>query len=133
PERDQFILDRSVGSADRRAAADPLRQQLQSAIQNHAAELHNSAGRVANSRTWSGLPVAAGQFRAILDAKPAEILERLGEAYASLLRLGRFLETDRRVRVSPGSSDDPLDPDIHGALTDLVQLAAPWLRGFPIV
>ena len=29
--------------------------------------------------------------------------------------------------------DDPLDADIHGLLTDLVQTAAPWLRGFPTV
>jgi Leucine-rich repeat (LRR) protein len=132
-ERDQFVLDRSVRPTDRRAASDPLRTQLQRAIRDAAAELRRTAGRVANSLTWSGLPVAAEGFHAIVDRQPAELPEWLGEAYALMLRLGRFLDTDRRVRADRGLADDPLDPDIHGALTDLVQLAAPWLRGFPTV
>jgi hypothetical protein len=59
--------------------------------------------------------------------------EQLGAAYARLLRLGRFLETDSRVQNDPAQEHDPLDPDIHGLLTDLVRTAAPWLRGFPTV
>ena len=58
---------------------------------------------------------------------------RLGAAYALLLRLGRFLETDIRVQHDELASDDPLDAEIHGPLTDLVRTAAPWLRGFPTV
>ncbi len=132
-EHDQFVLDRSVRPTDRRAAADPLREQLQRAIRDAAAELRRTTGRLANSRTWSGLPVAANGFCAIVDRQPEELPEWLGEAYALMLRLGRFIDTDRRVRDCRGSPDDPLDPDIHGALTDLVQLTAPWLRGFPSV
>ena len=113
-ERGQFVLDRSVRPTDRRAASDPLRQQLQRAIRERAAELREAAARLANSRIWGRLPVAAQRFGAIVEAEPATMPERLGEAYAEMLRLGRFLDTDRRVRDDPGASDDPLPPDVHG-------------------
>ncbi len=72
-------------------------------------------------------------FHAVVDGDPLRMPEQLGIAYARLLRLGRFLETDSRVRNDPVQEHDPLDPDIHGLLTDLVRTAAPWLRGFPTV
>jgi hypothetical protein len=58
---------------------------------------------------------------------------RLGAAYTHLLRLGGFLETDIRVQHDRMDVDGPLDADIHGLLTALVQTAAPWLQGFPTV
>jgi hypothetical protein len=130
---DQFAINRKVHSSDRRAATDPLRQQLQTAIRKMAAELAESAARLSNSRTWNRLSAAAEAFCATVSGDPLSMPERLGEAYALRLRLGRFLETDTRIRGERLALDDPLDPDIHGLLVDVVQTAAPWLRGFPTI
>jgi hypothetical protein len=130
---EQFVLDRALRATDKRAAADPIRQQLQSAARFMAEDLASRARRLSNSRTWGGITTAAEAFQTVTCLGPSQVLERLGEAYALLLRLGRFLETDARVRSDPMLMDDPLSPDIHGCLTDLVRTAAPWLRGFPTV
>jgi hypothetical protein len=130
---EQLAMDRTVRATDKRAALDPLRQQLQTAIAKLAAELVDPAKRLSNSRTWGGLSATAADFHAVVDGDPREMPKRLGTAYPLLLRLGRFLETDIRVQRDAAASDGPLDPDIHGLLTDLVRTAAPWLRGFPTV
>jgi hypothetical protein len=130
---DQFAIDRTARPTDQRAAADKVRQQLQLAIRATAAELAEAAQRLANSRAWVRLSPTAAAFRAVVEGDPLAMPDRLGEAYALLLRLGRFLETDIRVQRDPAAMDGPLDADIHGLLTDLVRTAAPWLRGFPTV
>jgi len=130
---DQLTIDRTARPTDATAAADKLRQQLQAAIRDFAAELTVAAARLSNTRTWGSLSATAAAFQAAVEGDPLLMPERLGEAYARLLRLGRFLETDIRVRSDRMSNDDPLDADIHGLLTDLVRTAAPWLRGFPTV
>jgi hypothetical protein len=130
---DQFTMDRTTSLSDQTAAADPLRQQLQAAIRDIAAELADAAGRVSNTATWGKLAATAKAFHTLVDGDPLAVPLRLGEAYAAMLRFGRFLDTDIRVQRDRQAADDPLDPDIHGPLTDLVGLAAPWLRGFPTV
>ena len=130
---DQFAIDRATKQTDRNAATDPLRQQLQAAICDAAAELADIAGRISNSRTWGRVSLTAKLMHSLLAADPLTLPSRLGEIYAAMLRLGRFLETDIRVQRDTASLDDPLAPDIHGLLTDVVQMAAPWLRGFPTV
>jgi Leucine-rich repeat (LRR) protein len=132
-EGDQLVIDRTGRLTDRRAAKDPLRQQLQVAVREFAASLADRAKRLSNSPLWGDLPATATAFHALVDVDPLWMPEQLGAAYARLLRLGRFLETDSRVRDDPVQEHDPLDPDIHGLLTDLVRTAAPWLRGFPTV
>jgi hypothetical protein len=132
-EGEQLVIDRTERLTDRRAAKDPLRQQLQLAVRGFAAALADRAKRLSNSPLWGDLPATATAFHAVVDADPLRMPEQLGIAYARLLRLGRFLETDSRMRNDPVQDHDPLDPDIHGLLTDLVRTAAPWLRGFPTV
>jgi hypothetical protein len=106
---------------------------LQQAVSSIAAELASVAGRLSNSRTWGSLSGTADALHVASAADPIALTRRLGEAYPTLLRLGRFLETDIRIQRDPTSLDDPLDPDVQGLLTDLVRTAAPWLRGFPTV
>ena len=103
------------------------------AIRNMAAELIDPTARLSNSRAWGRLSATAAAFHAVVEGDPLRMPERLGDAYALLLRLGRFLETDIRMQHDSVAFDDPLDADIHGLLTGLVQTAAPWLRGFPTV
>jgi hypothetical protein len=129
----QFVIDRTTDPTDQSAAADPLRQQLQAAICDTAAELADTAGRVSNTRTWGRLSSTAKMLHDLLAADPMTLPNRLGDAYAAMLRLGGFLETDIRVQHNSKATDDPLDPDIHGPLAHLVRVAAPWLRGFPTV
>jgi len=134
PENDgRLVRDHSARNTDRRAAADPLRQQLQSAITRAAAALVHPAERLKNSATWGQISANATQFQALMATDPAQMPQHLGEAYDQMLRLGRFLETDLRVQRDPNAPDDPLPPDIHGLLTDIVRIAAPWLRGFPTI
>ena len=130
---DTFVLDRTTRPTDRRAAADPLRQQLQQAIRKSAATLAERAQRLANTRSWGGLSGAAADFTAVVDCDPLRVPDQLGEAYAALLQLGTCLETDTRLQRDPARLDEPLDADIHANLSHLVRLAAPWLRGFPTV
>jgi Leucine-rich repeat (LRR) protein len=130
---DQLAIDRTTTPSDAAAAANPVRQQLQRAIAGMASDLVAPAKRLENTRTWGRLSATAEKFGAVVACDPATMPERLGDAYALLLPLGRFLETDVRVQRDPLATDGPLDPDIHGLLSDMVRLAAPWLRGFPTV
>jgi Leucine-rich repeat (LRR) protein len=130
---DQIVIDRGVRPSDRDAADDPVRQQFQTEIARLAGELVHPTTRLTNTRTWAALSTTAAAFRDTLSADPHTIPTRLGPAYAQLLRLGGFLETDIRVQNDHAAMDGPLDGDIHGLLTALVRTAAPWLRGFPTV
>jgi hypothetical protein len=85
---DQLVIERSPRATDKRAALDPLHQQLQAAIAGMAAELVEPAKRLSNSPTWGALARTAAAFRAVVDGDPQEMPERLGNAYALLLRLG---------------------------------------------
>jgi hypothetical protein len=129
----RLTRERGVSPSDLRAADDPLLRQMQLIIANYAAELERASARLRNREVWRGLSGTAGNLRAIVALEPAEVVRELGLAYANLLRLGRYLESDGRLRADPSANDDPLDAEIHGALTDLVRTAAPWLRGFPTV
>lgn len=133
PQGDQFVIDHSFKQSDRRAAADPIRRQLQAAIRNNADELTERSGRLHNDSVWKSVPDTAREFGIVVRLPPEAFLGRLGDAYALLLRLGRFLDTDRRINSDRSQMHEPLPPDVHGLLSDLVRLAAPWLRGFPTV
>jgi hypothetical protein len=130
---DQIAINRLAGPTDSQAAANPVRQQLQTAIHAMAAKLVGPAQRLANTRTWGDLSETAAALRDTVAADPLEMPSQLGAAYAQLLRLGGFLETDIRLQHDPTAADKPLDADIQGLLTVLVRTAAPWLRGFPTV
>ena len=130
---DELVPESAANRSDRAAALDPLRRQLQKAITVIAAELAASGRRLSNSPLWIRLADAATAFHAIVASDPLSVPDQLGNAYALLLQLGRYLETDLRVQRDIQSSDIPLDPETHGLLTDLVRTAAPWLRGFPTI
>lgn len=130
---DHFELDRTARPTDRRAAKDPVLRQLQTASCTLAAELAAASARLANSRSWGALSATASKYQSVVDCDALEMPNRLGDAYALMLRLGQFLDTDIRIQRDPSAFDNSLDPDIHGLLTNLVRTAAPWLRGFPTV
>jgi|GEM_PF-3382566 formylglycine-generating enzyme required for sulfatase activity len=132
-ENDQFTIDRSSRSSDRAAARDPRRHQLQTAIYAMAEKVVGPAARLHNTQAWAELASTAAAFQALVAGDPLSLPQRLGEAYSLMLQLGQFLETDIRVRHDPASLDPPLEPHLHGLLTNLVRMAAPWLRGFPTV
>jgi hypothetical protein len=92
----RLVLDRLVRATDQRAALDLLRQQLQTRIRDMAADLIEPAKRLTNSRTWERLSKTVEAFHAVLDCPPAAVTERLGDAYALMLRLGGFAWPDFR-------------------------------------
>ena len=130
---EQIVIDRSVRPSDRDAADDPVRQQLQTAIAALAGDLVEPTARLTYTRAWAKLSETAAAFRDTVAGDPHDMPAQFGTAYALLLRLGGFLETDIRIQRDTAASDSPLDADIHGMLTALVRIAAPWLRGFPTV
>jgi len=132
-EDGRLTQERGVSPSDLRAANDPLLRQMQLIIADYAAELERASGRLRNSPVWRGLCGTAGNLRAVVSLEPTDVVRELGLAYAHMLRLGRYLESDAQLRADPSANDDPLDAEIHGALTDLVRTAAPWLRGYPTV
>ena len=74
---DQFTRRRLANVTDQQAAADPLRQQLQRAISDAAAELATSSQRLRNSRTWGRLATTATGFGAIVQGDPLEVPAKL--------------------------------------------------------
>ncbi len=129
----QLVMDRTARPSDQRAAADPLQQQLQTASRDMAARLAGATSRDSNSFLLDSLSVAATAFSKLLDCPPPEMATRVASAYALSVELGQVLETDARILDGEPANDPPLDPVIRGMLTNLVRIAAPWLRGFPTV
>jgi Leucine-rich repeat (LRR) protein len=123
--------------SDAAAAQDRNRRQLQTAVAEHAKDLaERAAARAAqygNMETWKKLPPDAAAFAAFIALPPEEIADHLGEGYAACLLLGRLANTDDDSRRGAGLPDPPLDRDLRDGLIDVLRLAAPWLRGFPLV
>src|ERR1700730_11328893 len=67
---DQFVLDRTVRLTDKRAAANPIQQQLQFAIRFIVEDLARRAMRLSNSQRWGDIATAANAFRAVACLDP---------------------------------------------------------------
>ena len=78
-DTERFDLDETGRPTHARAASDPTRRQLQSAIADTAADLVETAGtRLDNSRLWRRLPEVAASLQALAAGDPRQSVERLG-------------------------------------------------------
>jgi len=126
-------IDPSGSETDLGVARDTLVRQLHEAVIRKAIAFADIAIRLDNATGWQGIAAASRRFSDGVKGPTEEIPEHLGKIYDAILELGSFLEQDLRLQRDPLQSADPLDPDVHRALSDLIRTAAPWLRRFPTI
>jgi formylglycine-generating enzyme required for sulfatase activity len=137
PRGEIVAIEDETRASDRSAASDPGQRQLQEVMLDYARELASLLAsrrdRHGNMSNVRALREAVNAFAEIAALAPDALLEKLSLAYARTLLLGRLLETDGQTRRTGEGEDPPFDLDVVGGLTDIVRLAAPWMRGFPSV
>lgn len=130
----EILAPQPAYSRDDVSAANlPHVRQLHAAARERAKELASEAARVRNLPGWEGLSAAADQLVDILSNDTAEIPLRLGDLYGAVLRIGSYLELDKKLRADPGESASPLDAINEQKLSGLVAIVAPWARQFPTI
>jgi transcriptional regulator with XRE-family HTH domain len=130
---DRFSIDPRGAADDLAAIQDNVVRQLHDSISQKALGFASTAKRLDNAVGWHGIASASERFAASVSRPIDEIPDHLGSAYSAILELGSFLELDGRLRASKDHSADPLEPEVHRSLSDLIRTAAPWLRRFPTI
>jgi hypothetical protein len=128
---DMLSIDSSSDDDDTAASKDMLTRQLHQSTKTKAKDFAIVSLRYDNLPGWFGLGRTADNFARLVDCDTSEIPGRIGLVYDNLVTLGSFAEYDHRIRNSPTSTADPLDPEVGRILTDLIRASAPWLRRFP--
>jgi transcriptional regulator with XRE-family HTH domain len=129
----RFAIDPTGAESDVDAANQPIVQQLHPPIIQKASLFNDISKRLDNALGWHGIAAASQRFLDGVDRPTQHIPNHLGSIYSAILELGSFLEQDSKLQRGSGYSADPLDPEIHRVLSDLIRTAAPWLRQFPTV
>jgi hypothetical protein len=131
---DMLAIDPAGDETDIAVASETLTQQLHEGLRRRANECRSSAQRLDNQIGWSGFGEVTTAFFGSIDCETMLIPERLGTVYETLVAIGSFLELDGRLRATVGkSAADPLDPEVRRLFSDLIRIAAPWIRRFPTV
>jgi transcriptional regulator with XRE-family HTH domain len=130
---EQFVIDPTGTDSDAAAAQEQIVQQLHIGVVEKARQFNEISKRLDNAIGWQGIAAATTRFTEGVNRPTNEIVLYLGSIYSAILELGSFLEQDAALQQGAASSADPLDPEVHRALTDLIRTAAPWLRRFPTV
>jgi transcriptional regulator with XRE-family HTH domain len=129
----RFIIDPTGAESDIAAAQKPVVLQLHQPIIQKALLFTDNSKRLDNALGWHGIAAASQRFLDGVQRPANDIPNHLGSVYSAILELGSFLEQASRLQGGSGSSADPLDPEVHRALSDLIRTAAPWLRQFPTI
>ena len=128
-----MIIDPAGTDSDAAAAQETVVQQLHKGVVEKARQFHDISRRLDNTIGWHGIAAASHRFTEGVERPTTEVVAHLGSIYSAILELGSFLEQDAALQKGVRSSADPLDPEVHRALADLIRTAAPWLRQFPTV
>lgn len=132
-ENGLFVIDPAGSDSDVAAAADPVVKQLHQSVSEKARKFNEVSKRLDNAIGWHGIAVASQRFTDGVRKEIEAIPGNLGIIYSAILELGSFLEQDIKLQKGLSSSADPLDPEVHRILSDLIRTAAPWLRRFPTI
>jgi hypothetical protein len=124
----QFVIDPAGIDSDATAAQEQTVQQLHIAVVDKARQFDEISKRLDNAIGWHGIAAASRRFVEGVTRPTNEVVLHLGSIYSAILELGSFLEQDAALQRGARSSADPLDPEVHRTLTDLIRTAAPWLR-----
>jgi farnesyl diphosphate synthase len=128
---DRLVKALKLRSGDKKMAVDPLRRRMQQEVEKLANDLAVRSSELSTSEIWARLSHNAATLR---DAASADLSDSsvLGAAYAASIVLGGLLETSFRIQRKVENIPQ-LPTDVLSILRSLVQITAPWLRGFPTV
>ena len=129
----RFIIDPRGAESDIEAAQNPVVLELHQPIIQKALLFRDSSRRLDNALGWHGITAASQRFLDGVQRPTHDIPNHLGFIYSAILELGSFFEQDSKLQPGSASAADPLDPEVHRALSDLIRTAAPWLRQFPTI
>ena len=129
---DQFAQDTGGGWHDAQAAADPQVAQLQAHVARQAARFAATAERLGNRPGWTRIPDDARRLAAAASVAPADLPGQIGAVYPAIAVVASYLALDQSLRDGAASDAEPLDPEIARELGALVDIAAIWIRQFPI-
>lgn len=133
PVGDHFAMLAKGGLDDLTAAAQPMTQQMQSALLEKVRSFSEISKRLNNQVGWDGIDGTVKKLSDLLDRPPAEIPDVLGYLYPTAIELGSFMELDQQLAADEKSFAMPLDPEVRRPLSDIVRNLAPWLRSFPSI
>jgi transcriptional regulator with XRE-family HTH domain len=128
-----FSIDPAGTQSDITVAREHIVQQLHEAVIQKSRLFNDASKRLDNTLGWHGIAAASKRFVDGVQRPTQDLPNHLGSIYSAILELGSFLEQDLRLQRGSGYSADPLDPEVHRVLGDLIRTAAPWLRQFPTV
>jgi transcriptional regulator with XRE-family HTH domain len=131
--RGSFIIDPRGAESDIEAAQKPVILQLHQPTIQKTLLFSDISKRLDNALGWHGIGAASQRFLDGVQRPTHDIPNHLGFIYSAILELGSFLEQDFGLQRGSGSAADPLNPEVHRALSDLIRTAAPWLRQFPTI
>jgi transcriptional regulator with XRE-family HTH domain len=132
-ERGHFVIDPAGAETDVAAANDGIVRQLHGSVRQKAGSFSEISKRLDNAIGWNGIAAASQRFLGGVQRPTEDIPAHLGSIYSAILELGSFLDQDLKLQAVSSSAADPLDPEVHRALSDLIRTTAPWLRRFPTV
>ena len=125
-------MDPAGARSDLAAASDSRLRQIQAVAARRADALARMSAGLQNT-VFGRLPVVAAALAEIAQFNPAELVERLGDAYDLSSELAMFIDIDQRVRDGLEPGEVPLPGEVHAALNLAVQIKASWLHGLPTV
>jgi hypothetical protein len=127
-----LVIDPSGNESDIVAANDVQVLQLHDAVRRRARQFRETAIRMDNKEGWRHFGAAAQLFNDAVDRETTDIPGHICTIYETLVNLGSYLEFDQRIAEFPSPQElDALPEDARRELTELIRIAAPWIRRFP--
>jgi hypothetical protein len=132
-EEDKFSL-RSAGQPEDFAfETDPVALSLQQASTLSAQKLCEFIEVNSINSEWLDLSDAANRFQNLISQSEKSIPDNIVNIWSVAVELGSFIELDNRIqRESPFTNQPNIHPELRRLLENLVRIAAPWIRMFPI-
>ncbi len=130
-QQERFARDTEGGVLDARAAMDPGVAQLHEGVVRQAEHFAATATRLDNLHGWSDIKREARRLADAVGIAAPEVPGRIAGIYAAVVSLASFLHMNNRVRQGELGLADPLDAAVERELSNLVEIAAVWIRQFP--
>ncbi len=101
-------------------------------IKKKLARLAEVSSRVSNKQGWEYFHEDVQNLVLCTDIDLTEIAQTISIVWGRLVTLGGYLELDNNLRSPKARSNvTALDEDVRRPLSDLIRVAAPWVRQFP--
>lgn len=130
-EGDELRIGATGAAGDLEAAANRLTRQLHGEVIPLARDFAELAMRLDNRHGWTGIGRAASRLADFLAQGPEAVADNIGLVWVDSVRLGSFLEQDTAILAGKSEIADPLVAEDRRKLSDLVTVAAPYVRRYP--